>query len=203
MKTQSSVGVYDTYSTELSAALESLGCPLIGSDPLRRIFTEDRPLNPNYQHGINRGGKIQYRHATESTQFEAKTSELAQSFTTPEHTPDKTKGELVPRDPDEFDNRLQALREATKGTEVGILVEEIIREYPHEIARYISAAFQARNKRTKTVIVGKDFLSEPGTPDHGKPIKMTELVLIQKDDGHFVLHHLDLPLEQVEELLNA
>jgi len=203
MNPKSTVGVYDTYSTELSAALDSLGCPLVGSDPLRRIFTPDKPLNASHKHGIGRGGKIQYRHATDSTQFSAKTFELAQSFTTPDHSPDKTKGELVPRDPEEFDNRLQDLREATKGTEVGILVEEIIREYPHEIARYIAAAFQARNKRTKTVIEGKDFLSEPGSEGYGRPIKMTELVLIQKDDGHFIMHHLDLPIDQVEELLNA
>jgi len=188
MKTQTNIGVYDTYSTELSAALRAIGCDLLDADPIRRIFDENHPANPSVSHGLKRGGRVQYRHKVESDQFDTKTADLAQVFTAPFKEFDHASGQWKTIPEDRFDSMLAALREKLKGTEAGGDLEAIIREFPREIMRYLAASFKARKENIKEIAENS---------------KIVELVLVRKEDGHFVLHHIDLDPAKIQDLIEA
>tara|TARA_R110000765_G_scaffold47794_4_gene98013 strand:+ start:2965 stop:3498 length:534 start_codon:yes stop_codon:yes gene_type:complete len=176
MKKNVNVSIYDTTNTEATAALLALGFPLINTDPIRRIFTEKRPANNQVSFGLKRGGEVEYRLEASSDQHDEKAGVVAQAYWDKEA---ETHSE-------EFDEKLINLRKKLQGTEGGILFEEILREYPQEVARYIRVAFDQRRQLIKQVINRQD---------------MVELVRIEKEDGHNVLHHVNCPAEKVAKLL--
>lgn len=190
MKQHTNISIYDTYSTELSAALRAVGCDLIDTDPLRRIFSEDSPANPSVSHGLRRGGKVQYRHKPESDEFNASTAELAQVFAAPDREYNKLTGAWDKVSEDRFDSMLAHLRGKLRSSAAGAAVDldAIIEELPREIIRYIKAAFAARTENIKTIAERPDLV---------------ELVLVKKDDGHAVLHHIAMDPAKVQELLEA
>lgn len=177
MKQNLHVSVYDTTSTEMTAALMALGFDLVETDPIRRIFTENRPCNAAVTHGLQRGGEVQYRLETESDQFSTKVGLVAQAYC--ERESDAEKASL------KFDAKVEELREKVKGTEAGIMLEHVISALPSEIARYVRLSMDTRRKLISEIATRKD---------------MVEMVKIRKSDGHFVLHHVDCPAEIVEEL---
>lgn len=179
---------YETASTELSAALRAVGVDLIEKDPIVRVFTEERPANPEVSHGLARGGQCRYRHHLHSSEFSNSASDLAQAFATPGKYLDREKGwQSIPEN-QTFDFQVNALREKLKGTEAGGMLERIFTEYPREIMRYIRAAMDAR----------KDNISEIA-----KNPSITELVCIKTEGGGTIVHHISIPPEKLQALLDA
>ena len=174
-KTNITYEVYDTTSTELAAALRAVGVDTINEDPIRRIFSEDHPCNPSVSHGLKRGGQVQYRLRGESQEFDAKTYELAHAYADTKET-------------DTLDQTLSKLREATRGTEAGQLVEQVIKELPLEVMRYIRLSFVYRRELIDLIATKPDLV---------------ELIKIKKPDGHFILHHAGMPADKLKELLEA
>lgn len=174
-KTNITYEVYDTTSTELASALRAVGCDTVDEDPIRRIFSEDHPCNPSVSHGLKRGGQVQYRLKGESQEFDVKTYELAHAYADTKET-------------DTLDQTLSKLREATRGTEAGQLVEAVIKELPLEVMRYIRLAFVYRRELIDLIATKPDLV---------------ELIKIKKQDGHFILHHAGMPSDKLKELLEA
>jgi hypothetical protein len=187
MKAPNPPGVYDTFSTELSAALRAVGCDLIDRDPIRRVFDEGHPINPAVTHGLKRGGRVQYRHVPDSEEYGTPTAKLAQVYAEPNKT-FTGDGWIQNRPEDSFDFLMNALREKIKGSEAGILLEGIIAEYPKELMRHIRAAFEHRRENIGVVANREDLV---------------EIVRVKKDDGHYVLHHAKMPQEQIQALLES
>lgn len=179
--------VYETYSTDLSAALRAVGCDLIQADPIRRIFDEKNPPNTKVSHGLGRGGRVQYRHKTTSSEFSAPATELAQAWAEPEKVYDGEEWIPIPKE-NQFDNMLNALRAKLAGTEAGRDLEKIAAEYPKEIMRYLKGQAVHRKENIQTIADREDIV---------------ELVKIKKADGHFVIHHINLPADKVQALLEA
>jgi predicted Zn-dependent protease with MMP-like domain len=175
MKKQITYEVYDTTSTELASALRAIGCDVVDEDPIRRIFSEEHPCNPSVSHGLKRGGQVQYRLKGESEEFDAKTFELARAYADSKES--KT-----------LDETLATLRDKTRGTEAGQLVEEVIKELPQEIMRYIRLAFVYRRELIDLIATKQDLV---------------ELIKIKKADGHYILHHAGMPSDKLKELLEA
>lgn len=185
MKQPVHIDIYDTTSTELAAALTALGYNLTGpeqadpitggvkkADPIRRIFTEKRPINRAVSHGLKRGGEVQYRMDSKSTEFDTPAGAVAFAYICP-------KPSLV------FDDLVKDLRKQTSGSEAGILIEQLIQEIPLEVARYIRGAMDNRRNLIGVIADRRDIV---------------ELVRVKKDDGNFVLHHINCPAEMVEAL---
>jgi hypothetical protein len=146
MKKTISYEVYDTTSTELASALRAIGCDVVDADPIRRIFSDEKPPNKSVTHGLKRGGQVQFRLKGDCEEFDAKTHELARAYADSKETTT-------------LDESLATLRDKTRGTEAGQLVEEVIKELPLEIMRYIRLAFIYRRELID-LIATKDDLVE-------------------------------------------
>jgi hypothetical protein len=165
--------VHDTYSTEQASALLALGVDLVDEDPLRRIFSDKFPANQSVTHGLKRGGRVQYRLKEHSTTSKATSLELARTFC--KETEEES----------DFDNNIEKLKELTKGTEAGQIVEKILKDLPHEAIKYVRAAFKWRNVLIEELASNKNIV---------------ELVLIKKEDGNIILHNAKAPADVLKNL---
>lgn len=198
MKNQST---YDTFSTDLAAALRAIGCDMINEDPMRRLFDENYPPNPRVPYGLNRGGRVQYRFKPECDEFDASTASLAQSWANPTHRYNGEEWVPIPEEKT-FNAMVGKLREKLSGTEAGRDLEEIIRELPHEIMRYCKLNSQAR-KENITIIANSVARKDQRAPgDKSTPV-LQEFCKVRKEDGHYIIHSQELSPEKVQALLEA
>lgn len=168
-----STSVYETSGTEMAAALMALGFDLADNDPLRRVFTPERPANESVTHGLKRGGKVFYRIKTESSEFANSAGECAEAYGAKSMSAD-------------FDARLMALRDKLAGTEAGQMLDALITELPLEIARYQRAAFENRRNLIDTLATRRDIV---------------EMVYVPTGKDSFVIHHAKLPPEEALALI--
>jgi hypothetical protein len=188
MKIKVDKSFYQTCSTEQAAALMSIGFDLLKPDPalagitpICREFTKHDPpavgwnrLKETPARGIRRGGKVWYTFDTSGTEYDNPAQEIADAYA------DKTPSDVV-------DETLAELKERTRGTAVGQLVEKLIDELPREYARYIRAGME--NRRNLIGTIEKE--------------EIPEWIKVRNRHGFYVRHDARMSPDLVKQLFDA